>query len=68
MEHQARDVITACNELTKSFAKVENWKVAELPVSSRSNSGFLLMFNEASSKLVQVMAVILARKTLIFFE
>ena len=53
----------------KSFVKVESWKVAEIPVCSRSNnSGFfiLLFFNEASSKLVKVIAVIVARKIFIF--
>ena len=43
---------TRLTKLPKSFAKVENWKLAELPVCSRSNSGFLFFFNEASSKLV----------------
>ena len=49
----------------KSFVKVENWTAAEIPVCSCSNSGFLF-FNEASSKLVQVIAVIVARKIFIF--
>ena len=56
-------------KVAKSFIKVENWKVAEIPVCSRSNnSGFfiLLFFNEASSKLVQVIAVIVSRKIFIF--
>ena len=49
----------------KSLVKVENWKVAEIPICSRSNntSGF---FNEASSKLVQVMARIVVRIICIF--
>ena len=53
--------------MPKSFVKVENWKVAEIPVCSCSNnSGFLIFFNKASSKLVKVMAVIVARRNLIF--